>query len=104
VSLEDTLRAIVREEIRTALADREQSAWQGCITLAEAAKLVDVSVSTLEKWGREGLRIARKGHVRRVDVAELRAFVLELEPSKAPAPDERAKEILATITPLRKAR
>lgn len=103
MSLEDTLRTIVREEIRAALSGRETSEWGGCITLADAAELVHVSVSTLEKWGGEGLDIIKKGHVRRVDPEKLRAFMEQREPSKK-TPNERALEILASVTPLRNAR
>lgn len=103
MSLEDTLRAIVREEIRAALADRQESAWAGCVTLAEAAKLVNVSISTLEKWSKEGLAVVKRGHVRRVDVAQLREFLAQ-RPASKQTPSDRVKEILASVTPLRNAR
>jgi hypothetical protein len=104
MSLEETLRAIVREEIRAALADKQEAAWQGCITLAEAAKLASVSVSTLEKWGRQGLNIVRRGHVRRVEVAELRAFMHKRETTPEVDAKEWAKQTLASVTPMRRVR
>lgn len=101
MSLEDTLRNIVREELRAALDSLSTAKWEGCLRLTDAAKLVSVSVSTLEKWGRQGLPLLRKGHVRMVDVAELRAFVAKRETTPPSVASERVQEILATVMPLK---
>lgn len=106
MSIEDTIRAVVREEVRAAFAELAPAKkWEGTLKLVDAGKLVSVSVSTLEKWGKQGLRIFRKGRVRVVDVGELRAFIAQRDAS-TPTVDAktRAAEILGTVTPLRRAR
>lgn len=100
--LKAMLREVVREELRAALAAVQSARWQGCIPIAEAAKLVSVSITTLEKWGRQGLRIYRKGRVRRVDMAELKDFMAAKEVEKNVDDKEWAKEMLATVTPMRR--
>jgi hypothetical protein len=105
MTLEDTIRAAVREEIRAAFAELAPSRkWEGALKLADAAKLVSVSVSTLEKWGRAGLRINRKGRVRVVDVGELRAFIASREVEPKVDAKEWAKSLLSNVTPMRRAR
>lgn len=99
MSLEETIEAIVRRVIREEMAARERVAWEGCVSIRDAAAKVGVSVSTIEKWGRAGLRISKRGHVRRVDVAELRAF-MERQPvdSRAASADEIAERVLSGAT------
>jgi hypothetical protein len=105
MNIEDTLRTIVREELSRALERAAPSSkWEGTLKLADAAKLVSVSVTTLEKWGKAGLRIHRKGRVRVVDVAELRAFIASKEATPTQTATDRAHEILGTVTPLRRTR
>jgi hypothetical protein len=105
MSIEDTIRAVVREEVRAAFAElAPQKKWEGTLKLADAGKLVSVSVSTLEKWGKEGLRIHRKGRVRVVDVGELRAFIESRKAEPTQDAKDFAKQLLGTVTPLRRAR
>jgi hypothetical protein len=105
MNLEDTIRAAVRDEVRAAFAElAPKQKWEGTLKLADAGKLVSVSVSTLEKWGKAGLRILKKGRVRVVDVAELRAFIAQREATPAPDAKARALEILSNVTPLRRSR
>lgn len=104
MTLEDTIRAAVREEIRAAFAELAPSQkWEGCLKLADAAKLCgNLSVSTLEKWGRAGLRIQRKGRVRVVDVAELRAFIAKRDAEPQLDAKEFARQVLSNVTPMRR--
>ena len=65
MTLEDTLRAIVREEVRAALRDAASpTAPTGdVLTLDEAATHANVSKATLHRWMRDGL-VTRRGHGR----------------------------------------
>lgn len=107
MSLEDTIRAAVREEVRAAFRELAPAQkWEGALKLADAAKLCgNLSVSTLEKWGKHGLRIFRRGRVRVVDVGELRAFIAA-RPAAEPKQDAKdfARELLSNVTPMRRAK
>jgi hypothetical protein len=54
--------------------------------------------------GKEGLRIHRKGRVRVVDVGELRAFIESRKAEPTQDAKDFAKQLLGTVTPLRRAR
>lgn len=103
MSFEETLEAVVRKVVREELRAPEP-AWQGYVTVAAAAKLASVSVSTIEKWSRAGLRISKRGRVRRVDVAELRAFMAAKEAEPKVDAKEWARQQLASVTPMRRIR
>jgi hypothetical protein len=96
MSMADELRAIVREEIRAAMAELTPALkWEGCLKLADAGKLCGgISVTTLEKWGKQGLPILRKGRVRVVDVAELRAFIAKRDATPKQTAEDFAKDLL----------
>lgn len=104
MSFEDTLRIIVREEVRSALAELRQMPAGEMVSLQEASARVNVCVSTLEKWGKQGLTIARRGKVRRVDIDELRAFMKQREAEPRVDDKEWAERKLATVAPLRRIR
>lgn len=78
--IEDTLRAIVREEIRNALKDalgeRVNASDAARLTVREAAAIAKVCDKTVRKWldARE-LTTFRAGHQIRIDRAELDRFM-----------------------------
>lgn len=99
-AIRDAVRDVIREELAAA-----RGQWEGFVKLADAAKLAGgVSVSTIEKWGREGLAIHKRGHVRVVEVDELRAFIRRREVAKPDADAEWLKSTMASVTPMRRAR
>jgi hypothetical protein len=99
-AIRDAVRDVVREELAAA-----SSQWKGCVKLADAAKLAGgVSVSTIEKWGREGLDIHKRGHVRVVEIDQLRDFLRRREVAKPDADAEWLKSTMASVTQMRRVR
>ena len=78
--IEDTLRAIVREEIRNALKDalgeRAKTSDAARLTVQEAAALAKVCSKTVRSWlDAEELTTYRAGRQLRIDSAELERFM-----------------------------
>lgn len=83
MSIEDTIRAIVREELQRhedrlvhRLLEQRPAAGDQLLRPTQAAKLTGYSADTILRWAREG-RLTRHGTIRavRVSEAELRALV-----------------------------
>lgn len=73
--LEETLRAIVRDELQKALAEREPSNGD-LISTTEAARLADVATATIRRWIKLGsLTKHHAGRVFKVSRAELESLL-----------------------------
>ncbi len=97
--LREMLRAIVREEIRAALADvrptgAEQDAY---LSVSKAAAFVDVHPDTIRVWIKAGRRSGyRAGRELRVLRSELRHFLAVGDPViHRETPEEEAERIFA---------
>ena len=96
--LEEVIRAIVREEVRAAVAEvltRNAPARGaddgGYLSIAGAARFASVAPGTLRRWIRTGrLPVRRAGRVYRVARAELEAFLEREGTSTAVAARARA--------------
>src|SRR5512133_2016840 len=90
----DEVRAIVREEIRAALASRE-SVEDLPLTTAQAAIVAEVTPKTIRKWAASGkLRCTREGQ----EIRALRADVLRAKAGGgSPDPDRKAAEHVAGL-------
>jgi excisionase family DNA binding protein len=102
-TIRNLVREVVREELRTALAERaadmqrrnrDPRSADGYISIARAARFADVAPGTLRRWIRSGrLPVRRAGRVYRVSQVELEDFLARKGPSAAVV--ERASEIVA---------
>lgn len=76
-SLEETIRAIVRDEL--ARAERERTAASSSdeyLSTGDAAKLADVASGTIRRWIREGkLTEHRAGRLVRIKRADLEEYL-----------------------------
>lgn len=105
MSIEESLRALVRETVREAVREvlgagtAPSSLRRELLTYEEAAAEVAVSTSTIKRWVRGGQLPARgKGKLRRVRVEDVRAC-LAGESKPKPANDVKANvtSILASV-------
>lgn len=101
--LEDTLRAMIREEVRTAFADVMKTvATQSSehLTVREAATIAKVTEKTIRNWLAGGeLKTYHAGRLQRVDRAELERFMSDGPKAKA---EEQTPEQLARLRLARK--
>ncbi len=84
-TIDDAVRAIVREELRRGFREELRLALQDLqaatpapkefLSVLEAADLVDVSETTVREWMAKGLRYYRQGRVLRIRRSELLAFL-----------------------------
>ncbi len=96
MSLEESLRAVVREELKRVLREELRSALEQLraapnsetefLSVKEAAELTRVSEATVRDWMTRGLRRYGQGHVVRIRRAELLVFL-------SPDTDGEGKEI-----------
>jgi excisionase family DNA binding protein len=112
VSVEQALRALVRDEVKAALRDDlpgmlarvqpEDANHEEYVSPERAANIAGIGLTTIRKLIRSGkvpcVRVGRlmRVHVRDLDVA-LRAGVLGDRPSPAPSADEQAVLILERV-------
>jgi len=112
MTFEDTLRAIVREELRAAQKERDAALIEkiaerlGMVgrpeyaSTTKAARLVDMNAATIRRWLRDGvLRRYRVGGRWRVKVSELEQLIANTAPGEL-TDDEveaRAGALLAEI-------
>ncbi len=91
--LEDTLRRVVREEIKRALGDRPSASTEDRrVAPAEAAAAAGVSLTTLRHWESEGrLRRYGEGRTVRYSLAEVLAIVPEKRTAALDAEDVAEK-------------
>ena len=97
-TLEEVIRAIVRDEVRAAVAEalaRSGAAPAvhegGYLSIARAARFAAVAPGTLRRWIRTGrLPVRRAGRVYRIARAELEAFLERNGASAAVAAKARA--------------
>lgn len=92
----EQLRAVVREEIRAALAEHRGGASSEVLDYSQAAELVGYHVSTITKWVHNGLLPAHgRGKGKRVYRADvLKALELSTRAKVAPTAMEIADDIL----------
>lgn len=103
-TLRETLRAVLREELDRALADRSTPentlALAGKLTIAGAAARSGYSASTINKWLNEK-KLTRhgKGRLTRVDALELDRLTRDMgsEPSATPSQAEIDEHIAAAL-------
>ena len=77
MSLEETLRGIVREEIRAALAEQKKPAEKRLLNSADLCTAFGISRGTLRKMMAEGLPHVRPGTYPRFDLEDVQRFTRE---------------------------
>ena len=86
MSLEESVRAVVREEMKRVLREELRAAIEELrglpsaaekefLSVKEAADLTDVSQTTVREWMTKGLKRYGQGHVVRIRRVELLAFL-----------------------------
>ena len=89
--IEEAVRKVIREEIAAGAAQRGEY-----VSVAEAARQVEVSPATIREWMRDGrLRRYHAGRELRVRTLELQALLTRPERTEEPTPEEAAREFLA---------
>ncbi|MBL8910383.1 MAG: helix-turn-helix domain-containing protein [Archangium sp.] len=84
IELRAMLRDVVREVVREEIGARPTELQSELLTYAQAAEKVSVSTSTIKRWVKDGLLVARgKGRIKRVRIEDVRAC-LEGEPPAKP--------------------
>lgn len=95
--LEETLRRVVREELRAALAETPRAAEDRRVTYSDAASAAGVSVPTIRAWKKAGrLHAFGEGRNTRFSLAEVLA-VTALPSQTKQTPGERAEEIYRSL-------
>ena len=89
--IEEAVRKVVREEREPGVPAGEQY-----ISVAEAARRIDVAAATIREWVQDG-RLGRyhAGRELRVRVAELQALLTQAERKQEATPEQSAREFLA---------
>lgn len=88
-ALRETIRALVREELRIALADQKPD--DEFLTTGQASRLAKVSVGSVRRWIRLGkLARHRVGRTLRINRAELERFLRHPGPDRELTPEEQA--------------
>ena len=98
VALRDTVREVVREEIRAALKEFGAGGNLGAeslLTYRQAAEFAGVCLTTIHAWRKAGiLTVHGQGRVRRIDRADLRRAMDAPLPPAEISVDERVKQLL----------
>ncbi len=91
----ERFRAVVREEIRSALAENASRGADAPLTYCQAAEFLQCDVSTVGQWVKDGILPAHgRGKLRRVYRADL---LKALELSSAPEVELSATDIAEQI-------
>lgn len=95
VLIRDTVRAVLREELRSALAEFKARAPGEYLTVAQAAEVAQVAPDTVLRWlGNARLKGSRAGARWRVRRDEIDRFLSEPQKSGL-TPEEAAARALA---------
>lgn len=89
--IRETVRTVVREELRQALAELRPNSAE-LLSVEEAAELAGVNPATVRKWMRQGLRRHGAGRVWRVLRSDLLAW-LESGARQAPQGEPTDEDI-----------
>ena len=89
--IEEAVRKVVREERAPGLSASDQY-----VSVAEAARRIDVAPATIRQWVQER-RLGRyhAGRELRIRLSELQALVARPEQVSQPTPEEAARDFLA---------
>jgi excisionase family DNA binding protein len=107
VSLEDSVRAVVREEMKRVLREELRAAIEELratpnaqsefLSVKEAAKLTRVSEATVREWMTRGLTRYGQGHVVRICRAELLLFLSRAAGSEEEEANDVEEQAIAIL-------